>query len=599
MRRMLTPARVWVVCLWLPGAVLAQAPSFSLSPPSPTLPAIPATPADVVNPAVPPAPGPMPIPMPAIPGAALGLGPGDVINSISFGSAAPPPIAPGLQFRFSVSPATVGIAFAPPPANVACEAAGGQAQGDVFLSQPAGPPLPAPNVLAFDANGFPDSPCGPVPSPGLGLAEPPPIIDDLTALDMCAPNAVYIPGALLAPVAFTLAPGSPTLGLVGATPSTVLVAFPPGFALPAVGIPPGALGLLAGDVIDALDVGPGGAFAWFSLAPGSPSLFACGVSPADVIFGPGAPCAWPFVVPAGAFGLIGAVGGVDNIDALAVSTDMDADSVPDGCDNCPALMNPDQFDFDFDGLGNACDNCPTVPNPGQLDGDLDGVGDDCDNCPTVANAAQANFDGDGLGDACDACPTVVDVASGNTICTGPAVPLACCTGVGVGVCGIDADGDGVNNACDNCPALANPQVAALVIHRAYTSRQLDDDVDGRGNRCDFDYNNAGLTVTASDFNDAKASQGKALTLATCGAPAPGGSGATQRCYEFDHIPGGLTVTVADFNEVVAAQGKAMALYPRCPAPACTPPFSAPLVPGPATLGKVICETGGGTAPVCP
>ncbi len=270
--------------------------------------------------------------------------------------------------------------------------------------------------------------------------------------------------------------------------------------------------------------------------------------------------------------------------------------------------NPNPADADMDGVPDASDNCPSVANPTQTNSDGDPLGDACDNCPVNTNAGQENFDADPQGDACDLCPTVVNATNGNTICTGLNAPLPCCTGAGAGSCTVDADGDGINNACDNCPASSNTGVAiggALLSNRAYTgARQLDDDIDGRGNICDFDYNNAGLTITTTDFNDMKGAQGKSLTLSTCGAVAPGGSGNTQRCYEFDHFPTAstaareLTVSGNDFNTMKANQGKAMSLFPRCPGTACTSPFSRPIAPGPATLGKVVCETGGGTAPAC-
>jgi hypothetical protein len=37
--------------------------------------------------------------------------------------------------------------------------------------------------------------------------------------------------------------------------------------------------------------------------------------------------------------------------------DQDNDSIPDACDNCPAVYNGSQVDTDNDGIGDACDNC--------------------------------------------------------------------------------------------------------------------------------------------------------------------------------------------------------------------------------------------------
>jgi N-acetylneuraminic acid mutarotase len=45
----------------------------------------------------------------------------------------------------------------------------------------------------------------------------------------------------------------------------------------------------------------------------------------------------------------------------ALSVDSDGDGIPDTCDNCPMVSNPDQADADHDGLGDACDPCPNDP----------------------------------------------------------------------------------------------------------------------------------------------------------------------------------------------------------------------------------------------
>ena len=62
------------------------------------------------------------------------------------------------------------------------------------------------------------------------------------------------------------------------------------------------------------------------------------------------------------------------------TSDTDADTFFDVCDNCPGLWN-DQEDVDLDGVGDACDNCAAVSNADQLDTDGDGDGDACDPTP--------------------------------------------------------------------------------------------------------------------------------------------------------------------------------------------------------------------------
>lgn len=144
------------------------------------------------------------------------------------------------------------------------------------------------------------------------------------------------------------------------------------------------------------------------------------------------------------------------------NTDSDGDGVPDGQDNCPNVVNPDQDNLDGDDNGDACDpdpdgdgvgqgedNCPMTPNADQRDTDDDGDGDACDpdddgdglqdgqdNCPKVPNSDQRDRDDDGEGDACE-----------------------------------DGDGDGVIDADDNCPTVQN-------------AGQVDSDDDGVGDACE-------------------------------------------------------------------------------------------------------------------
>ncbi len=336
----------------------AASPSFTLSPGSPTLPGILATPADILSPAVPPVPGGMPPPAIGIPAAALGLLPGDVVTGISFGLGPAGP-APGLEILFSVDGASPGIPFGPVPANLSCEFGAGQGLADVFQSNPFGPPLALPQVLALDGNGLADSACAPPPAPGLGLLEPSP--DNVYALELCPTSFVFSGGALTTPVFFTLAPGSPTLVALAAGATDILTALPPGFLAPAIFLPgaaltafpcPPGLGAPACDEIDALELVPPG-LALFSLAPGSPSLGACaGLTPADILVAGFPGCG--VAVAGGALGLTPA----DNIDALAMNFDTDSDFVADACDNCPSAANNDQLDTDSDGAGDVCDSCP-------------------------------------------------------------------------------------------------------------------------------------------------------------------------------------------------------------------------------------------------
>lgn len=87
----------------------------------------------------------------------------------------------------------------------------------------------------------------------------------------------------------------------------------------------------------------------------------------------------------------------------ATEPNSDADALIDACDNCPAVVNPDQSDSDADGVGDACDLCPaTVPTAAV----------DQNGCPPVI---PGDFDRDGDVD-------LTDFEHFRTCVSGPAVP---------------------------------------------------------------------------------------------------------------------------------------------------------------------------------
>ena len=296
----------------------SHAQQFSLDPLSPTIaplaPYLAGPPCGLAGPFSPAgditALGPPLIVIPSGPaGCGLGLVAPANVNAYSSGLGPPAgfPIPPGaVGFAFSVDAFATGDAVGaacgvPPfagafPPDVGSESGdltiGGSsdAEADVFANYagpaaplPAAAPLPGtmPHTQIGDGDALAAPPFffAPVP-PGAGVIEPGPGGDNVDAVDISAPlGAIDFIGPDGVPdvnVYFSL--DGPTAGpAAGAGPGDILTAIGGGFGLYA---PAAALGLVAGDDVDALYVtdfvAPPGAFALgdtllFSLAPGSPS----------------------------------------------------------------------------------------------------------------------------------------------------------------------------------------------------------------------------------------------------------------------------------------------------------------------------------------
>lgn len=245
--------------------------------------------------------GPGPSPVVAISGMNLGLLPGDELNALSFG-----PFV-GTDAYFSVDASSTGQSGT----AVDTQATLGHQAGDVFVD-----PFPL-NLAGLPSLAFGQG------ALGLGTT------DDIDALDMDPVSVADTDGdgAPDIPIYFSLAPGSPTLGAIGATAADILMTM--GGVLPSVAVPGMTIGLMSGDDIDALLYSPSllSPVLVLSLAPGSPTLTMPpmtlpmsfpGWSPADVFAPnalpmPGFAGPTPFPARISTLGLVAN----DNVDAFS------------------------------------------------------------------------------------------------------------------------------------------------------------------------------------------------------------------------------------------------------------------------------------------
>jgi len=251
--------------------------TYSLDPSSPSLqimrtkgPGRPASPADLLTHDTKNATG---APTIVFRAESLGLVAQDDLDGLSFGMEKVFASGGSFAMEFSVDRAAAG-AFGTAVFEQASAAGGREAASDVFEAfspTPPSPPMVPRNRQSWDGNGS--------SAPTLQLRESGPdhsLGDDLDALEG-SPQIVDPDGDGVRnlPIYFSLAPGSPTLAAVGASPADLLICAAPttgvcgAGSLPAVFISSGALGLAASDNLEDFDLDAATGEVDFTVSPGT------------------------------------------------------------------------------------------------------------------------------------------------------------------------------------------------------------------------------------------------------------------------------------------------------------------------------------------
>ncbi len=282
------------------GQVAAQ--SFSIDIPSPGI--TPPVPGDAILGPGPVVASPPPPPTIALPAPILVAGAGAGLEVDAFSYDVHSVFAPD-GANFGVGPGSAGVA-----GSAVMAESGGDEVADLYYSA-----FTMTNVLTHDGNGSSGTPLG-LPEPAFAnldaadMTVPPPALGSVTVLFSVDGATAAGPYGGASPADIFAAPNGPGYSLPGGMPPGVYAAAATLGLMAADDVDAlfwmedGMAGATAGDMV------------FFSLAPGSPSLGGLGASAADILVT--SPGGAPAVAhPAAAIGLVGATDNLDALDMHA------------------------------------------------------------------------------------------------------------------------------------------------------------------------------------------------------------------------------------------------------------------------------------------